>query len=170
MYDNTDGSKTAQFSTDPLNVQKSDGSWTPVNTAVKKDSSGSYSVTDHPLSPKFAGKSGAPSADYQVSSAGHTVSFSLEGEKPKTAGRATAVQRRISGGSSGSSIAYAGVESGVDLAYEVTAGQVKETLILNHAPSSAAPSWSWDVHAPGLSLTTSSATSISPTVPGTWCS
>ncbi len=152
MYQNQDSTKTAQFSTEPLNVSRSDGSWVPVNTTATKTSSGGYAVADHPLAPKFAATSGSSSGDYQVSSSSYTVSFSLEGAKPRPATRASAVDRTASGGDSDSSVAYTGVAAGEDLAYEVTAGQVKETLVLNQAPTEANPSWTWKVHAPGLQL------------------
>lgn len=152
VYQNADGTKTAQFSTDPLNVQKSDGSWTSVNTVAVKTSDGGYSVADHPLSPTFGATSGTSAGDYRVSSAGHTISFSLEGEAKKPAGRATAKQRTVSGGNANSSVAYTGVAPGEDLAYEVTPGQVKESLVLNQPPTAANPSWTWRVHAPDLTL------------------
>lgn len=152
VYQNTDGSKTAQFSTDPLNVQTDDGSWAPVNTEVTKDSSGDLTVDDHPLSPKFASASGSSGGDYQVAANDHTVSFSLDGEKEQPAGQASDAQREITGGDAGSSVAYDNVATNTDLTYQVTPGQVKETLILNKEPSSAHPSYSWTVHAPGLTL------------------
>ncbi|MCI0155810.1 hypothetical protein KNO15_03775 [Leifsonia shinshuensis] len=124
----------------------------PVNTDAVKDSTGGYDVADHPLSPSFAATSGTGSGDYQVTSAHYTVSFSLEGAAKRPAQRATTVQRTISGGDAASSVAYSGVDPGQDLAYEVTPGQVKETLVLNQAPSSANPSWTWRVSAPGLTL------------------
>ncbi|WP_370055716.1 hypothetical protein [Leifsonia sp. EB41] len=152
VFQNTDGSKTAQFSTVPLNVQKSDGSWATVNTQVTKDSSGDLTVGNHPLSPKFAADSGSSAGDYQVTSDDHTVSFNLVGEKAEPAGQATAAQREITGGGAASSVAYDNVASNTDLTYQVTPGQVKETLILNAKPSSANPSYAWNVHAPGLIL------------------
>ncbi|WP_158864170.1 PA14 domain-containing protein [Leifsonia sp. AG29] len=152
VFQNTDGTKTAQFSTDPLNVERSDGSWVPVNTQVTTGASGDRTVSDHPLAPKFASASGASGGDYQVTADGHTVSFSLVGEQQQPAGVASSVQRQFSGGDAGSSVAYDNVAANTDLTYQVTPGQVKETLILNAQPTSSSPSYSWSVHAPGLTL------------------
>ena len=152
MYKNTDGTQTARFSTVPLNVKKSDGSWGAVNTHAVMGSDGGYRVANHPLNPSFAPSSGTSAGDYQVSSSGYSVSFGLVGEQTRAAQRASAKQRTVSGGDANSSVAYPGVAPGEDLAYEVTPGQVKETLVLNQPPSSANPSWTWRVHAPNLTL------------------
>jgi large repetitive protein len=150
-YQNADSTKTAQFSTQPLNVQRTDGSWVPVKTTVSTTSSGDLTVADNPLDPQFAGTSGGSSGEYSVSSAGYTISFKLQGADDVRATQATSQQRTVSGGSASSSVAYDGVAPGQDLAYEVEAGAVKETVVLKSPPTDQMD-WVWTVHAPGLTL------------------
>lgn len=150
-YLNRDHTKTAQFSTQPLNVQRSDGSWAPVKTTVSTTSSGDLTVPDNPLEPQFAGTSGGANGEYSVSSAGYTISFKLQGANDVKATQATTQQRTVSGGSASSSVAYDGVAPGQDLAYEVQPGAVKETVVLKSPPTDQTD-WVWTVHAPGLTL------------------
>lgn len=150
-YQNADQTKTAQFSTQPLNVQRPDGSWVPVKTAVSTTGSGDLSVPDNPLDPQFAGTSGGSDGEYSVSSAGYTISFKLQGADQVKATQATSEQRTVSGGSASSSVAYNGVAPDQDLAYEVQPGAVKETVVLK-APPTDQTDWVWTVHAPGLTL------------------
>ncbi|MDR6971565.1 PA14 domain-containing protein [Leifsonia shinshuensis] len=150
-YRNADNTKTARFSTQPLNVQRDDGSWVPVKTTVTTTSSGDLTVPDNPLDPQFAGTSGGSDGEYSVSSAGYTISFALQGANDVKATQATTEQRTVSGGSASSSVAYNGVAPNQDLAYQVEPGAVKETVVLKSPPTDQTD-WVWTVHAPGLTL------------------
>jgi RHS repeat-associated protein len=150
-YQNPNGTRTLEESIQPLNVKNSSGTWVPVSTTVTKDSStGGLRVADNPVTPRFSADSGG--SEYSVKSGGYSASFSLVGAKKVAASQASTTDRRVSGGGASSSVAYKGVLSHADLAYEVQPGAVKETLVLSSAPSSTDPSWSWRIHAPGLTL------------------
>lgn len=160
VFENTDGTRTAQFSTVPLNVQDSAGAWGPVSTKLVADSSnGGLEVVDHPLLPKFAKQSGG-SGEYSVTVAGHTVSFGLEGADAVPAGDVPAGDISANSSSSSDAVAYDDVLPGEDLTYQVQPSGVKETLVLHSAPVSASPSWTWRIHAPGLTLSKDYAGSI----------
>jgi large repetitive protein len=155
LYSNPDGSKTAELSVYPLNVNSA-GSWVPVSSSVNADAAavGGFSVSDNPLSPHFAAKSGG-SADYSVSNGGHDVSFSLVGEKqvsPVRPSQSELAESGQPGAAASTGLTYRGVLPGADLTYQVSNAGVKEALILAAPPSSAHPSWTWRVHAPGLTL------------------
>ena len=47
---------------------------------------------------------------------------------------------------------YSNAMVGQDLQYQVTTSEVKETLVLNTVPAAAQTSWTWLIHAPGLTL------------------
>jgi len=152
-YSNPDGSQTVEMSVDPLNVQDSSGAWVPVSTTIARQGQGRFAVADNPVSPSFAAVSGTGS-DYAVSdSSGHQISFTLQGEQPVDA--STVPTQDVSAGSgetSSNSVAYPGVVPNGDLTYQVSASGVKESLVLQAPPAEAAPSWTWVVHAPGLTL------------------
>ena len=152
IYSNADGTQTEQSSAEPMNFQNATGAWTPINTTVSQVSSGGFTVDDHPLSPQFAAKSGG-SSDYSVAAGSAVVSFSLVGEGSVAAATPSATDLGERGGPVKSAVEYPGVLPGQDLVYQVTKTGVDESIVLGTA-SSTAPSWTWDVHAPGLTLTT----------------
>ena len=153
-FANADGTHTLEQSVQPLNVKDSAGSWVPVSTTVTPDgSTGGSQVVNNPLKPQFSAYSGSStSGEYSVVSGKYRVSFALRGAKRVHAGQAPVVDRQAVGGAASSSVAYQGVLPQTDLAYQVQPGAVKETLVLTAPPTSAHPSWSWTIHAPGLNL------------------
>ncbi|MHA7984395.1 PA14 domain-containing protein [Rathayibacter sp. CAU 1779] len=151
LYQNPNGTRTLEESVQPLNVKSSSGSWVPVSTKVVADAStGGLKVDNNPLRPKFSRS--ATGSEYSVSSGKYTASFSMSGVRKVTASQAPLVDRVASGGDAGSSVAYQGVLPNTDLSYQVKPGAVKETVVLEAPPTSANPSWSWTIHAPGLTL------------------
>jgi hypothetical protein len=152
IFANADGTQTEQSSVLPMNVQKPDGSWVPVSTTVSRDLAGGFSAPDQPLSPTFAPSTGGDGSDYSVTVGGSTVSFNLVGAASSVAASPSSVDLGSQGGSAASGVAYKNVQPGTDLVYQVTNAGVDESLVLAAPPSSVKPSWTWDIHAPGLSL------------------
>jgi RHS repeat-associated protein len=150
LYKNADGSLTKEVSASPKNFHRSDGSWVPVSTAVVPDSAtGGFSVADNPLKPVFPKQVGG-GAGYTVSSGASSLTMSLVGTKSVTAVRPAAAS--VPGGDTASAISYPGALPGQDLQYQVSTGEVKETLLLNSVPAQSQGSWTWKVHAPGMTL------------------
>jgi RHS repeat-associated protein len=151
VYRNTDGSETKAISALPMNVKRVDGSWVPVQTGVSADAAtGGYLVKDNPLNPKFGAATGGD-ADYTVDSNSFPVSVSLEGADAVSASRPSAAA--VQSGDAKSAVQYSGVRPGQDLQYQVTSSEVKETVVLKTIPDEADSSWTWRIHAPGLTLT-----------------
>jgi RHS repeat-associated protein len=149
IYKNADGSETKKISASPLNVKGSDGSWSPVQTDVSADkSTGGFTVKNNPLNPKFAKKAGGVS-DYSVNSNSYPVSVGLVGAAASTAKSGTATD---ADGNTLNAVVYPDVRPGQDLQYQVAAGQVKETVVLDSAPAAGQSSWTWRIHAPRLTL------------------
>lgn len=156
VWTNPDGTKTTQVSLTPLNVQDSSGKWVDIDSTVSKGSAGDYTVSKHPLRPHFSSKTGG-SSDFSVtsSSSGESVSFQLEGERsvPARAPKQAEVDASGQAGATAShGVAYEGILQGVDASYQVDSAGVKEALILQSAPSSAHPSYTWKITAPKLTL------------------
>jgi RHS repeat-associated protein len=163
VFQNVDGSQTKQVSPTPINFKRPDGSWVPVGTSVSADSKdGGYSVADNPLHPQFAAALGT-GADYTVNSGSDPVSVSLVGgsssstvTKPSAAALHSSEEGLGSDSSGvGSAVHYANALPGEDLQYQVTTSQVKETLVLPSVPSASRTTWTWLVHAPGLTVSDS---------------
>jgi len=163
LYRNPDGTETKAVSLTPVNAQRSDGSWVPIGTAVAADSSsGRFVVADNPMNPTFASKAGQ-GADVQLGSGPSAVSFSLVGAAASAAARPAASSMHSeqeglgsnAAASKASALEYADVFPGQDLQYQVVPSEVKETLVLRSLPSAGQTSWTWRVHAPGLSMSES---------------
>jgi RHS repeat-associated protein len=138
-YLNPDGSRTLRQSMVPLNVRDASGAWRPVDTSLVADGgSGRLRARAHPLSPSLAARADDPSL-VTVAVGGARASLGLVGA---AAGRAVRVE--------GSAAEYAEVLPGTDLRYAVTAGAVKETIVLRRAPSSGAGSWRFTLNTEGL--------------------
>jgi len=146
VFQNPDGTRTARLSAEPERVL-SDGEWKPVSTTLVPSREGVLAIDDHPLSPRFALSSDDDEL-FSVSRNGHDVSFSLREARDSPASR-TLVPRMNVGRDQ---VEYKDVFPDVDLEYVVSAGSVKETLILRDVPSAGDSSWTWDVDAPGLKL------------------
>lgn len=157
VWSNPDGTKTAQMSANPLNVKDSTGKWVGIDSTVSKSSSGEYSASNNPVRPRFSASTGSGSSDFSVTSAetGDQVSFQLQGEKHVSARSPRDAEVKASdeaGASASHGVAYEGILPGTDASYQVDSAGVKEALILQSAPTSAHPSYSWTVRAPGLTL------------------
>ncbi|CAN5294845.1 hypothetical protein BH09ACT1_BH09ACT1_04420 [soil metagenome] len=150
-YLNLDGTKSAMVSQVPVNVKRA-GKWVPIDSTVTAKRSGGFASTATPGSPVFAPKLGGD-ADYSVTAHGNTVSFSLDGAAASKAVKPSAADVEASGSDATrkTGVTYRDALPGADLTYQVTASGVKEALVLEKAPSSA-PTYSWTVHAPGLTL------------------
>ncbi|MFD4670569.1 PA14 domain-containing protein [Lentzea sp. NPDC058450] len=123
-YTNPDGTKTIKQSTEPLNVKDAEGSWQPVDPTLVADTpTRRVKAKQHPLSPTLAGTADDP-ALITVEYDGDKVS--LAPEKPAKDKRAKVAD---------STVEYADVAPDTDLQYEVTAGSVKETILLKKVPS-----------------------------------
>ncbi|MCU1471033.1 MAG: hypothetical protein JWQ39_2182 [Glaciihabitans sp.] len=149
-YANMDGTSTVASSYQPINFQKSDGSWAAISKTVSVAPDGSYSDSSQPLSPSFEATSGG-SSQYSVQAGGSTVSFGLAGASSVAAGAASSADLGPFGGASSSAVAYQGVLPGTDLVYQVSNSGVDESLVLAAAPTTG-QSWTWHIHAPGLTL------------------
>jgi RHS repeat-associated protein len=167
IFRNVDGSETKEVSPTPLNVKKSDGSWVPVSTAVAQSvATGKFSAANNPLNPTFAKTLGS-GPDFTVNSGSNPVSISLLGEAATTGVKplAKALHSVYEGlGSNadavGSSLEYKDALPGQDLQYQVTTSEVKETLVLNSLSASSQSSWTWLIHAPGLTMSQSDRSSL----------
>jgi RHS repeat-associated protein len=162
LFRNADGSETKEVSPTPLNDQLADRSWAPIATTVAANAvTGGFSVAHNPLNPQFA-KSLGTGADLSVNSGSDPVSISLVGAAASSVTKplASALHSLDEGlGSNQSAVAssveYSNAFPGQDLQYQVTSSEVKETLVLNSVPSALQSSWTWLIHAPGLTLTAS---------------
>ncbi|OIH94366.1 PA14 domain-containing protein [Curtobacterium sp. MCBA15_001] len=164
-WTNPNGTKVMELSRVPLNVKDDSGHWVDVSSKVSETDDGGYAVQDHPLQPEFAASTGADGPDYSVTSAatGASVSFQLEGERDADAHQPTADQVDASdqpGAKASHGVAYDDVLPGTDMTYQVYPAGVKESLILDAAPSSSHPVYRWKVHAPGLQVQDGPAGSI----------
>ncbi len=158
-YANADGTSSTQVSPIPLNMMRSSGEWVPIATSIAPDAQkGGYSVADNPLSPHFAKSLGGES-DFTVSHGHSTVSFALQGATDSAAARPSrsALKALAAVGSAtntiSDSLTYPAIHNGQDLNYAVEANGVRTNVVLDSPPTASAPSWTWTVHAPGLTLT-----------------
>ena len=135
-YLNPDGTHSVRQSTKPLNIKLADGTWTPVNTALTVDNASKRaSAARNPLSPSMAGDASDP-AVLRVTADGHAVSLGLDRAAPAAAKVAA------------DGVSYADVAPNTDLGYEVTSGQVKETIKLKKPPATS--SWRFRLDAGDL--------------------
>ncbi|ONI83265.1 hypothetical protein ALI22I_32470 [Saccharothrix sp. ALI-22-I] len=136
-YENPDGTRTVKQSTEPLNVKDQQGRWSPVDPTLEVDgATRRVKAKRHPLKPTLGATADDPSL-IAVEFEGRKVSLGVEqparGKKAEVGGK---------------SVEYADVIEDADLKYEVTAGSVKETIVLAKAP--AKPSWRFTLSTGGL--------------------
>ena len=141
-----DGLKVADMSAVPINVLGEDGAWSPVSTSVTRVDD-EWGIEDHPLQPRFAENADDPGM-FSVTRDGSTVSFTLVGADSSAFSRPKVPRSR----EPMDEVVYADVFDGVDLQYEIGPGNVKENLILDEAPETDNPHWSWDVATDGLTM------------------
>lgn len=165
---NSDGTKSMELSPTPINFQLADGTWVPAESTIAKNSkTGAFSVANNPLSPAFAASLGT-AADYTLNDGTYTMSVSLLGAssaKGKQATSSTSLHSladSLNGKTTdpATALLYANAFPGQDLQYQVSASEVKETLVLNSVPSADSSSWTWLIHAPGLTMSKSDRASL----------
>ncbi len=131
----------------PLNALV-DGEWEDVSTSVSLGGDGRWSVDAHPLQPEFARHADEDGA-FTVTRNGHTISITLVGAE-------SAIGQVTTSDAPGAwldSVSYSDVFDDADLIYDVSAGKVKETILLNSPPAAGENRWVWEISAPGLTLT-----------------
>ncbi|HLL66090.1 MAG TPA: RHS repeat-associated core domain-containing protein [Micromonosporaceae bacterium] len=122
VYDNADGSQTTEFSTAPVNVKQSDGSWKPVERVLSAVPGG-WRSGDGAGEVRLAGRADASELAQVRVDAEHTVGFAMAGVAPVTG----VVE------SDGNTVTYPQVMPQVDLRLHAAFGRVKETLVLHSA-------------------------------------
>jgi hypothetical protein len=140
IYETDDGFMVTEFSDVPLNVLDDSGGWVPISTDVEVIGD-SASVANHPLTPVFA-EFADDSAVLSVSARDETLTFELIGA---AASELIAETPTVDS----NEVVYHDVFSATDLRYEILPGAVKETLVLDSAPSSQ-PTFAWIVRGEGL--------------------
>lgn len=165
-FKSPDGSLVKELSPTAINVQHSDGSWVAAGTTVSAAKGGGFTVADNPLSPVF-GASTSAGADVSLNNGSGPVTVSLQGAKASAAVRPTLTKLKAAIGgtdattaAADSSVEFPAVLPGQDLLYQVKASQVKETLLLGTVPAAGQSSWTWTIHAPGLTLKASDRSSL----------
>ncbi|MEV6242267.1 RHS repeat-associated core domain-containing protein [Lentzea sp. NPDC051838] len=134
-YTNTDGTETTEYSQAPINYQRPDGSWAPIDPTIVKDGNGFRNAADS-VDTRFNGTASETPFVRMSLSGDHEMAFGFAGT--------TASQGRVEG----SRITYPGVAAHTDLQLDVTSGGVKETLLL--ANKDAAASWVFPLQLKGL--------------------
>ncbi|MEU4218228.1 polymorphic toxin-type HINT domain-containing protein [Actinoplanes sp. NPDC026623] len=120
VYDNADGTQTTEFSADPLNFRRPDGSWAPIDTTLTPDGAGWRNSADS-VDLRLAGRADSAELVRLSLDADHVFGYSLAG--------ATAT----AGEHSGDTVTYPEVLPGVDLRLQARPGGDKETLVLRSA-------------------------------------
>jgi RHS repeat-associated protein len=116
-FTNADGTRTTEFSRDPLNFRRPDGGWQPIDTRLVPDGSGWRNAADS-VRIWAAGETGTgPLARLEIDGH-HRVEFSVDG-----AARSTGVV-------AGSAVTYPEVKPGADLRLEITSRGLKEAIAL----------------------------------------
>ncbi|WP_133908642.1 RHS repeat-associated core domain-containing protein [Actinophytocola oryzae] len=113
-FANADGTQTSEFSRDPLNFQRSDKSWQPIDTRLVADGTGFRNAADS-VAIRVAGTE--PSAQLDIDDT-HSLAFTVDGAAPSV------------GKVDGSAITYPQVRPGADLKLDVTTRGLKETISL----------------------------------------
>ncbi|MGQ0841301.1 PA14 domain-containing protein, partial [Actinokineospora sp.] len=130
------------MSTQPLNVRDGRGAWQPIDPALEVDSrTGRARAKRHPLSPSLAGAAD-DAALVSVEVEGRKISLGMENA---ARGKRARVQ--------GSTVDYVDVAPDTDLRYEVSAGSVKETIVLRRPPAPGKASWRFRLDTGGLTPT-----------------
>jgi len=146
-YVNVDGTKTLEVGEVPLNARDDSGAWVPVDTSLGHEADGSWSTDAHPLDPTLAKVASAEDA-FAVSRGGYEIGFTLVGAEDSAISRVAYPRDPAPG----DHFVYRDVFEGTDLQYVIDAAGVKETLVLDGAPSVQDSQWSWRVTANALDL------------------
>jgi RHS repeat-associated protein len=147
VYENVDGTQTVQIGQLPLNARDGSGSWVPVETHLARNDEGRWSTDAHPLDPSFATHADEAGA-FSVSRGGYEIGFTLEDAAASPFSRSSLPRQQ----SSDDQIGYDDVFEGVDLTFDISAGGVKESLVLDAAPQYRDAQWTWHVDVNALTL------------------
>ena len=150
-YTNASGATVTRVSSEPERARDDNGEWVDVNTSVAREGD-DWTVRNHPLDPVFrGGRDDAPSVE--VSRDGHDVSFALLGAE---AGELAAP---FWWWDDWEELTYQDVFGSADLEYRVEPGAVKESLVLDAAPTKRS-SWTWRIDAGALTPSLGEADSV----------
>lgn len=134
-FDNADGTQTTELGQSPMNYQRADGSWHPIDTTLVAADKDWRNAADQ-VEIRFSATASEPPFVRMRLSGEHEVAFGLAGT--------AASQGRVAG----SRIVYPRVARDSDLQIDVLPGGVKETLVL--ASPEAPHSWVFPLHLKGL--------------------
>ncbi len=143
-YTDANGLRQLVLSTTAVNVKKA-GKWVESSTSLSDDGSGGLQAKDNPLAPRFAATADAAEL-FTATRGGYSLSFGLDAAKASAVTQTTVPFLPIGR----DRVAYLSVLPNTDLRYQVTAGEVKESIVLNKVPSAAQSTYVWTVNAPGL--------------------
>ncbi len=143
-YTDANGIHLLKLSTTAVSV-KSGGKWVTSATDLSGDGAGGLQVKQNPLAPHFAAKADAAEL-FTASRDGYSVSFALNGAAASPI-QQTTIPLLPAGRDKA---AYLSVLPHTDLRYQVSAGEVKESMILNEVPATDQSIYEWTVDAPGL--------------------
>ncbi|HEV2372371.1 MAG TPA: LamG-like jellyroll fold domain-containing protein [Streptosporangiaceae bacterium] len=135
MFHNADGTYTRRVYTQPVNYQAPDGTWRPIDTALRQGADGRYRETANSLPVSIAATSGG--GDLVTAGFGKgSVSYGLQGS--------AAVPVQVSG----STARYPGVLPDTGLVLSALASGLKDSLVLRNG--SAPTSWVFPLRLNGL--------------------
>ena len=139
-----EGSYATALSATPLNAEDQSGDWVPVSVDLERAPDGSFSTDANPVVPSFAPTADADGA-FTVSRDGWDLRYTLVGADRSrlegSPGKAEDQPDRM---------VYPEVFDGVDLAFEMWEGGVKEELVLKELPAKGDASWTWHLESNGL--------------------
>ncbi|WP_344667475.1 LamG-like jellyroll fold domain-containing protein [Catenulispora yoronensis] len=138
-FRNPDGSFTLRQYSQPVHVRQADGSWADVDTTLKRDAKGQLAPSTVAMRAEVAGSSDSPAFESFTIDDAHRVDFALSG--------AATVPAAVDG----SSATFAGVFPQTDITVTAGASSLKETLVLRSR--GAGNSWTFPIHAVGLTPT-----------------
>jgi hypothetical protein len=126
---------------------KVDGKWDVASSNLSGDGADGLQVKANPLAPKFAGKADS-SKLFQATRNGYTISFALKGAAASSIQQAAVPFTQIGADRA----TYFGVLPDTDLHYQVSAGDVKEAIVLKKVPALSRSTYVWSVKAPDLTV------------------
>ena len=128
-----DGSKQTEVFTSPVHYRASDGDWAPIDNTLVESAKPGYAAENGANSYELLIPTDAGRQPVRFGADGEWVSFAAQG-----ADGAPQVQ--------GNAASIGGLGAGTRLEYEATGAGVKETFVLQEAPSNeAASSWAFDL-------------------------
>ncbi|MFI7576539.1 DNRLRE domain-containing protein [Micromonospora sp. NPDC049497] len=128
----SDGRLQAEVSAAPRFYRDGKGAWRPIDTTVSPSRVGGFAAAN--TSNTFTSRFGASTAAL--------ARFELDGQQV-TLGLAGA-SRKVTPKVDGNTVTYAGIASGVDVSYDVTATALKERLVLGSAAAASAMTFTMD--------------------------